>query len=189
MKFLELNLTGLHTPVAKVIRWNNKLYFNYIFGLKRPGFAQYTLAFDAKEFKPKDEEDKLELNGSDYIILPIKRNNVSVSDRHGNVVYCAYRDRIKAHMRDIVLFWEIPNYNYTNIEYTISGDAWKMAEASSGVVRPSGITKIFMPVINIYGNTVLTWTALNSENKVVTQEVKYDITTDDWDVGNIITEE
>lgn len=182
MRILKLSGIDVTNVVAKAIsRKNDKLYYNITVGSKNPKYKFYCMYLSTKCFLPKTENDELELTGNDYIISPVKSNGENQKDSNGNNLYCIYNGGSSNYKSDIVLIWEIPNRNYTDIKYTLEGDVELLAEASDGKER-SDISYISpIPILEIFGDCVLRWTGKDRFNNPVGQVVKYDYITGTWD--------
>ena len=188
MRFLELNLTGFKTPEATTyIRCGDRVYFNYRFGLKRYGFSEYRLTFSYKDFKPNSITDVMTLDKDNYIILPITKNDKDQYNKNNQKLYCVYEDKSKSHTKDTILFWEIPNRNYTNIEYRLEGDVSLLAQASTGLVRNEKTFKTPILMLDVYGSCELHWEANNYLGDKVSQTITYSYEDDRWDLESIKT--
>ena len=186
MRILKLDMYGIHTPEAKVYKnKQGKLYFNYHHGLKLKNFHLYTLSFSTRHFLPKSESDKLILKDDNYIIMPIIKDGEKLKDNNNNILYNVHVDNNKSHIKDVILFWEVPNRNYSNIKYKLEGDVELIAEASSGITRSGKLSITPMPVLDIFGDCKLSWNAVNSKGENIEQTIEFNYYEDRWDMSDM----
>jgi hypothetical protein len=159
---------------------SNNLYFNIRHGSM--GLWVYILSLDAVYFKPKQDDQSLELTGDNYILLPIKKNGEVAKDNNGNTIYSLTIDEMQNHKKDIILFWEIPNRFYTDINIKLSGMVVKLGEGSTGRIRDGVPYTSPAPVLEIVGDCKLEWTGLDKEGKTVGQVINYIYADENWTI-------
>jgi len=160
-------------------------YFNLAHGTKGPATWKWYAGVDPSYF---DKEGvTLVFDRDSYNLAPIYKAGKPVSDKKGNLCYNVIIDNDPSHRKDVVLLWSIPARTYTNVEYSISGSAQEIGLGVFGKSR--GINSIIIPapVVEIFGNCTLTWSAMNSDNVTIMQSITYNHYDTSWDIGSLET--
>lgn len=189
MRILKLTGVDIRPAVAMVYKnkVSNALYFNIQHGSFGKNFWIYTCGLNKIFFTPKDEQDRITLSDDNYILKPIKRNKEKIKDGKENILYNISIDSMENHKKDCIIFWEVPNKNYTNVTYTISGNAAMIAEGITGKERNDTIYSSPAPIIEAYGNCKLEWSGLNNNGERVSQTINFDYVNDKFDIPPITT--
>lgn len=190
MKVIKISSTKVECPTATaVMSKNNKdPRFKIILGSEGDGVYPYMLGLDTKYFKPTDIEDKVILEGDNYIIKEVKspdtKKPMVLPD--GKKLYTISKSSAHTFPKDTIVIWEIPNSRYTDVEYEISGDVEKLVEGGSiGKIRNGIAYTSPTLVLEVFGDCELKWTALNKENKRISQTVKYSYDSDEYKISSI----
>lgn len=126
------------------------------------------------------------LDKNTYCIRPIRdKNGDIVKDKLGNVRYRIEDDPSDAFKNDTIIFMEIPNMNYKNVEYKIQGRAVVLAKAYVGKERDEIISKSPALVLEVTGNFTLTYTAKDQLDNDVSGEFTYDYTNGSFTLKDI----
>lgn len=130
------------------------------------------------------ETTEVTLDGNNYYIKPARnKDGEIVKDNMGNVRYKIEEDSSDAFKNDIILFMEIPNKNYTDVKYKISGCATELAIAYIGKERTEQkTTRSPALVLEITGDFTLTYTAIDQFNKLVTGKFDFNYNTKSFTV-------
>lgn len=187
MKILLLR-DNIVSPATAIVRKNktaNKLYFYIPHGTRLPGLFAYNMGVNYKDFAPKNENEELKLDGNNYIILPVRKDDKIVTDSNNNTIYYVAKDYNTSHSDDIILFWEIPNKKYTDVEFKVSGEVEVIAKGFSGKQRGTELYKSPAPVLEIYGDCQFEWSG-KSDTGIVGQSIKYKYSdSNSWNIVNI----
>ena len=161
---------------------NNELYFNIKHGGRGENLFTYTIGLDKHMFKPNATEDTLVMEDKDYILLPIYKNGMPMRDSRNNYMYYISKDQVDDHTTDYILLWEIPNKFYTDVTYTLKGNVKEIGIGINGRSRTNEIFKSPAPILEIFGNCELNWTAIDS-----TKRYAQKITLEDnaWNIGKL----
>lgn len=115
------------------------------------------------------------LDKNNYYIRPIRnKDGEAIKDKLGNIKYKIEEDPTDAFKNDIILFMEIPNKNYTDVEYKVTGSATVIAKAFVGKDRADITTKSPALVLEIIGNFALTYTAKDQDGNKVSGKHEFD---------------
>jgi len=173
MKILKLDHIGIKNAKAVVFKnkKNNELYFNIKHGSSK--FWVWSASLDKKYYKPKNDNDVLELSENDYILIPIKGKKEVLKDKKNNTLYFISKDYMEIHKNDILLLWEIPNKNYTSVKYKVEGNASVIGTGMAGKERDNVKYTSPAPVVEILGNCKLTWEAVDVNGDKYKQEIEY----------------
>lgn len=187
MRLQKLTSLKILPVVAQVHKnkTNNSLYYNIKHGTHGEGLWMYSCGLYKPYFTPENEGDKLEMKDDNYIIKPVKKDNVILRDKKKNVVYNITIDLSETHKKDIIVFWEIPNKNYLEVSFKVSGLATLLGEGISGKERGEVLYSSPAPVIEVLGDCELYWTGKDIENKNISQTIKYDYAKGEWDIQPI----
>ena len=185
MKLLRLTYLATEEVKAQAFKSNNKESMHYAVkhGTDGSNFGYWLGRISKKVSEPDNISDVFTLKGNNFILLPVKRDSEILRDKLGNIVYTIGIDFNTMHQKDIILYWEIVNKNYNTIEYSISGDVSEIGKGYNGKDRGDIVYKSPAPVLEIYGNCTLNWTAVDVLGDEYTQEIVYH--DNDWDVKPI----
>jgi len=189
MKIVKLTWLGVESAKAQVYasKKNNTMYFNIKHGSSGRQFGYWLGRVSHKVGVPNSIGDELILDKDNYVLISTLNkdtNEVSI-DKLGNVIYTIGVDYSTIHNKDLIVLWEIPNKNYTKVDYTVNGDVNIIGKATSGKDRGNKMYKSPAPVLEIYGDCELRWTAVNNSNEVIEQKVFYDYANSSWDISPI----
>lgn len=191
MKIVRLTLYGVAPVVAStfVNKHNNNLYFNVQHGIKDTSNQaatastwKYACELKTADFKPIADTDTCLLAGDTYTFEPVRSNGKPVKDAKGNIIYIIGINNAATDKNDIILFWEIPNKYYRDIQYTYVGECSLVGFGINGKERDGHMYTSPAPVIEILGDVVLTWSAKTDNNTHITQTITYDHKNGTWDV-------
>lgn len=184
-----LKLTGTDIGPATAIVYKNKKtevsYFNIKHGSNGENLWTYRFGLSKTYFSPESEDEILALTEDNYVIKPIKKDKLELKDGKGNIKYAVTKDHMENHRKDVVLFWEIPNKNYTDVTYEISGKCIELGKGISGKERENISYISPAPVLEIIGDVVLVWRAVDAEDRKIEQTIKYTYNTGEWEIGVI----
>lgn len=158
MKLIKVSNTGVSKVEAKLIKTRNSKHYNICFGSKGNGLWEVRLLLDKRFFKPDDNVNEIELKDDNYVIYPYKdKDGKVVKDQQGNILYIVTIDRASFHKRDVLLFWEIPNFNDINVTYDIEGSYNLIGEGFTGKERGDTIYRSPALVLELMSDVKLTW--------------------------------
>lgn len=188
MRIFQIHGLTLSKPIAYTYenKENNELYYNISIGMDDLYFKQYILKLDAKYFKPKSIDDKLELSDDNYILKPYlipHSNNIYRVKK--NQVYMISKNNSHIQRSDILLLWEIPNKQYTNVKYKTEGFVNVIAEASAGRYRNNKIYSSPCPVLEIFGDCKLSWIGTDINGNKFSQNIEYNTVSDKIEIQAI----
>jgi hypothetical protein len=194
MYFKKISLYDLSTPSATVFK-NKKtddLFFNLRLGITGEKTWEYILLFDKRKYIPKDANDKLELDGVNYNIKPIKdklpdNKFILKKDGKGNVQYVVSEDSSSFHKKDLILIWELPNRNFTNIKYEIKGPHNILAEAVTGKERSENIYTSPIILAELLGDCDLKWEGIQDTGDILEQSINFKYETGQFTINLIKT--
>lgn len=195
MKILKLTAYTL-APVEPVVyrTKNNVSYYNIVVGTRDINHKRYIIKLNKHYFDP-DTIENLTLNKDNYVLIPFLINgkiadgNELHKDSNGNPMYILSKDNETIHKKDILVFWEIPNIMYTDVKFNTSGYVEVIARASSGKTRQGKIYTSPYPVLEVFGDCRLSWSARDKNGCICRQDITYNQRDDKWDIGVITTEE
>ena len=180
MYFKKISLYDLTNVTANVFRnrKNGELYYNLRLGTPGEKTWEYNLLFDKRYYSPKDENNRLELTDSNYIVKPIKVKSsdgrkVCKKDGKDNIFYVVTEDQASFHKKDLILVWELPNRNFTNIQYDIKGPHNILAKASTGKERDDNVYSSPILLIELLGNCTLSWNGEQDTGDVLEQTIDF----------------
>ncbi len=185
MKILRLTNYQVTPAVAEVYKHKGKNYFNLKHGMFGSNFWRWSCGLEYKHFKPKKDEVSLTLDNDNYTIVPVKHGGELLKDGMGNVVYNIGIDHSSAYRNDILLLWNIPNKLFKDVTYTLNGMCSEIGRGSVGRTRGTVIYKSPYPVIEIVGDTTLSWTGVDNDGNQYSQTVKYSYAENLWDIQPI----
>lgn len=168
-------LTAVTSSAAIATVYNNRrnkaLYFNIKHGSQGTELWAYSCELSKDYFIPELPSDELKLDQDNYVLIPVKKNGSVVKDKKGNALYMLTVDHNHNHRRDLLLFWEIPNVNYIDVTYSISGMANEIGKGWSGKDRGEYVFKSPAPVLEVYGDAMLEWSAKNKNGDTFKQTI------------------
>lgn len=170
-----IKLTGINSsPAIATVHRNHKsdnMYFNIKHGSQGENLWVYSCELNKSHFAPSALADELKLDNDNYVIIPVKKNGSVVKDKKDNTLYMITIDHNQNHKQDMLIFWEIPNVNYTEVTYKITGMANDIGHGWSGKERGEICFKSPAPVIEIYGNATLEWSGLDRDGNNIKQTI------------------
>ena len=187
MKIVKLTWLSVESAKAQVYtsKKNGSMYFNIKHGSSGKQFGYWLARVSPRVSKPNEISEELILDKDNYVLRPTHRDDNVLTDKLGNVIYTIDIDYSTIHNRDLIVLWEIPNKNYTKVEYFVEGDVNIIGKATSGKDRGDKVYKSPAPVLEVYGDCVLSWLADNTEGVRIKQKVFYDYANGSWDITPI----
>lgn len=185
MKFVKIANNEIKNVVARAIKKSDKLYYNINFGsngtFKNKKLKELHLLLNVRFFIPNNLQDELVLDQDYYILNPYRnKEGQIIKDKYGNIVYIVGKDDAYFHKKDVVLFWEIPNYNEIDVEYKIDGNYNIIGEGSLGKERGEETYSSPAVIVELNGNCTLSW-----KSKKYKQEIKFTYDSGKFDIGII----
>lgn len=186
-------LTSLKVSTVEAVAIQDKrtenLYFNIKHGSIGKELFMWWCGLAKKHFSPATADEKLALTGDEYILRPVRVGGELQYNKLNNLNYVLTLDAMEYHKTDVILFWEIPNKNYTDVSYTIDGDHNVIGTGTIGRERSGKLYTSPAPIIELYSSATLTWTGKTSNGEKVSQVITYDMSKGIWDINPIKTEE
>lgn len=180
MKMLKLTSLCVMPVFANIYigKKNQVKYFNIMHGSR--DFAVWSCGMNKRLFNPDHYPDvtKLELSDNNYTLVPVE----TAKNPENKQFYAVYSDNVESHTSDIILFWEIPNKRYTDIEYSFTGSCRELGKGETGMSRDGIVYKSPAPVLEIYGDVTLTWTGKDMQGRSLSQTVTYEYATASWKI-------
>lgn len=171
-------LSELKTTPAIAQVYHNKtkgqLYYNIRHGAPGVNFGYWLGMISPSVAIPKDINDILTMDDDSYTLSAHRKNGETVTDKLGNVTYTINKDFSSMHKNDTLLLWEIPNKEYVDVRYSISGNAKEIGIGYNGKDRGDVVYKSPAPVVEVYGKAILAWTAINVDGEMQTQTIHID---------------
>lgn len=154
---------------------DNHLYFKIPVGDKiEKRCWEYALTLESRSFRsPTSEADTMEMNGNYKLIgLMDNKTKKQKKDIKGNYLYSIAEIPTNVNNQDILLFWVLPT-GYRDVTTNFRGDFSIIGEGSNGKMRNSTFYKTPCFIIELTGDTVLTWTGTNVKDIKVQQTIRY----------------
>jgi len=171
-------------PVVYTNKRNDSKYYNLIHGTKGVSTWKWSCSLDINYFTVNDQP--FTMDGDDYVLIPIRGVGGSIKkDIKGNAYYMLSKDNTYTHRKDILLLWEIPNKNYSDVKYTIVGDSEVLGSGCNGRIRGEKRYLSPAPIIEIFGDTTLTWSGVDTSGRTHSQTITYTRASDNWDINKI----
>lgn len=192
MYFKKISLYDLSQPEATVFK-NKKtgdLFYNLRLGTTGDGTWEYVLLFDKRTYIPTNVSDKLVLDGNNYIIKPLKTKDQEgkhqlIKDGQDNVQYIVSEDGSSFHKKDLILVWELPNRNFTKIDYNIKGSHNILATAITGKER-NGKTYVSRIVLaELLSDCELHWEGEQDTGDILEQTISFKYETGQFTINLI----
>lgn len=180
MKILKLTLQGIKNTYSEIIEHNGKRYHNLKHGTSGKRLWSWSASMDIKKF-PVVSDERVELDGNDYVLIPISRDGKILKDGIGNCNYVISKDDVESHRSDIIVLWEIPIKNFKTIEIELSGDVSEIGRGYIGKYRVDRKQRIPAPILEITGNCAITWTGDTFDGDGYKQVIKYKES--NWDIN------
>lgn len=189
MKIMKLTSMTIAAAVAVVHanKSKNRRYFNIRHGSSGKDLWVYVCGLDVNYFSPKNTSDALTLDADNYILTPVIRRKEPVKDIKDNVIYNITIDNMIHHKKDYLVFWEIPNKNYTTVTYTINGKCSEIGKGITGKERNDKIYSSPAPVLEIYGSCSLYWEGIDEAGNKDFQTITYNYDENRWVVDNVVS--
>lgn len=119
--------------------------------------------------------EEIVLDKNSYIIRPIRDANKNIiKDKKGNVRYRIEEDVNATYKNDMILFVELPNRNYVDIQHKLEGSVTLLAEAWAGKERQDTTFRSPALALEVTGDFKLVYTAKDQNGNVVTGVMSYD---------------
>lgn len=192
MYFKKISLYDLSQPSASVFknRKTNELFYNLRLGSTGDKTWEYVLLFDKRQFNPKEITDKLLLENNNYVIKPIKEKQSDgkftlKKDGKNNVHYVVSEDSSSFHKKDLILIWELPNRNFTKIEYKIKGPHNVLAEAIAGKERSKETFTSPIVLLELLGDCELSWVGIQDTGDILEQNIIFKYETGQFTINLI----
>ena len=180
MYFKKISCYDLVPCIATVYKnkKTNGLYYNLRLGTTGEETWEYVLLFDKRYFSPEAPIDRLELNKDNYIIKPVKERDkegklLPKKDLKNNIIYVVGEDESSFHKKDLILIWELPNRNFTNIEYSIKGPHNILAEAKTGKERNNKVFTSPIVLVELLGDCKLSWEGTQDSGDALCQNINF----------------
>lgn len=182
MRILTLTSEGIKPAVATVFKDKDKSHYNIKHGSRGKDTHVLSYGLDKTFFDPvKLDQSTYELKDDNYILIPIKKDGIQVKDRNGNCLYSISIDNVRNHKKDAILILEIPNNNYTEVNFTTTGNVSVLGQGIIGKTRSDKLYSSPAPILEIYGDCVLTWTGKNGDD-IVTGGFVYNRVSNDFTI-------
>jgi len=153
-------------------------------GTMGKGFGYWLLPVMGNISIPEANDSVIELNNDYYTLINRKISGAS-KDILGNDMYSLSRDFSTLHRKDLIVLWDIPNKNYTDVGYTINGDVELIGTGYNGKIRGEHTYKSPAPVLEVFGDCNMEWYATDKEGNKLTQKIAYDYASGQWDISTI----
>ncbi len=188
MKLARINETDIFDVSTEIISYNNnKQHHNVKFGSKLKGLWRVTFGISKSIATVEKNPEPIWLLEDTYTLNPIIKKGKQLKDNRGNSIYYLDKDEniSEADKKSILLFVEIPNYFYKNIDFTLTGNCLLIAKGYNGNLINDVMYSSPYPVILIKGNMELIWIGYNKDNLEVSQTINY--VDGKWFIGEIKT--
>lgn len=166
-------------------RAKSELHYAVTHGTAGSNFGYWMCKINTHINKPSKLGDEVELRDNSYILIPLKNSKGFIKDKLGNNIYYINKDNNTVHKRDIVVFWEIPNINYVNVTYSLSGSVYEIGVAYNGKDRGDIVFKAPAPIIEVFGDCLLKWEATDVHGNTYSQQIEYRHGDAYWDIQPI----
>jgi len=170
-------------------RSENVRYFNIVHGNKGAMFGYWLARINKHIAQPVNDNDIYTFTGNNYTLVPYRHSDGVSTDKLGNTIYSVSSDNGTEHIRDIILFWEIPNRSYVKVDYKISGSVTEIGKGYTGRDRGEHVFKSTAPILEVFGDCTLEWTAVDLDGLTYTQTITYVHESGSWDVQVIKNKE
>lgn len=188
MRVVKLSDHKIENAVATVFEnsKNKKLYFNIEHGnnaVKKVS-SVYRISISTDFLIPEKSTDKVELKEDSFCLTPLKIKGENLKTRKGHQVYILKQTIGNMSDTDLLVFWNITNKKFLEgeISYKIEGDVRLIGEGTFAIERGDTIYCTPAPVLEIYGNCVLSWKGIdNSTRKECGQIITYNYIDDKFD--------
>lgn len=187
MQILRLTADAISTAVAVSVDGKKEKYYNLKHGSIGRSLWRYIMFLSNTCFKYTPGVEEKQLIGNNYSLRAINKKGEFIKDEKGNRLYNIVTDKNSSHYNDLLIFWDIPNFNYTEVSYKLSGNVNLIAEATNGKDRGDIVFTSPAPVLEVLGNCKLEWCGKNSDGKHVSQTIE--IVNQKVKINDILTEE
>lgn len=194
MKFKMLSANELKPVTAVKYKANdssrgNEFYYTITAGSRGEQLWEIQVPLSNRNFKYKDNVDSILLDKDDYTLIPIKDKSTRElkKDGNNNTRYFISIDNASFHKKDLALLWEIPNFNYVKVKYKIDGNVKILSIGYIGRERGTFIYRSPVLLLEILGDSTLTYTATNDKGEVFSQTFTYDYNKEMLNVGLVET--
>jgi len=182
MKIIKLTYKETLPVTTTIIKNRDNKYHNLKHGTRGLGLWEWSASMNVVNY-PVIEDKTILLDKDNYTIVPVTKDKKIITDSLHNVLYSITTDDITSHRKDILLLWELPIKNFKTISYTLSGDVLELGNGYIGKVRGTRRQKIAAPVLEITGDSTLTWTGVTFDNKHYKQTVNFTYSDSSWDIN------
>jgi len=180
MRILRLD-NSVISPAVAVKYTNPKTkaeYYNIVHGGMGRDTWKWICGLDSRIFTPTS--DTLELTQTDFNLKFVYKGNKQLKDFKDNPVYNIIRDNDPTHCSDIMLLWTIVAKGCKDITYAVDGEAIEIGKGSYGKRRGNNVYIYPAPVLEIYGDCVLTWSGTDARGMKLKQVIEYEQARDKW---------
>ena len=189
MKIVKLSIAEVKPATAQAhVKDNGNGYihkqYNMKHGTSGADFGYWLLPISEQIAKPEKSSDILELTDNKYILIPGTQKGKD-KDRLGNDAYKLTIDYTTLHQKDLIVLWDIPNKNYKDVVFTTDGDVDVIGTGYNGKSRGGVLYKSPAPVLEVFGDCNLCWSAVDKNGVKCEQKITYHYTSGDWDIGQI----
>lgn len=177
MKLKLLTGNGLLKIVqANRVKGKKQDYFNIQHGSLDYGLHSYNIHIESKDYDASLLKDEfITLTEDKYVLKPIYVNNEVLKDRIGNVKYKLTKDDNYSHKDDLLLFIELPNFNYKEVKFIIiNGNCSYLGMGITGRNRDNVIYKSPAPILETSGDFSIAWTGKDINENIVGLIMNYD---------------
>lgn len=186
MRICKITNNEVKSVVARTVKSkDDKLYYNISFGSKgckkNNKLWELYMLLDVKYFKPETIQDTMVLDQDNYSLRPFKNKDGEViKDKMNNDLYVLTQDDASFNKRDVLLFWEIPNFNESKVNYKIEGNHTVIGEGRLGRERGKMTYSSPAVVVELIGDCILSWESENYNQKIV-----FDYKKNNFEIGII----
>jgi len=181
-----VRLTGsLLTPAVADIFINRKtgaVHHNLSHGAKSKGCWKWFAGISHEHFSL--DTQPYELADDNYVLLPVKTKGMTLKDAKGNICYNIGIDSDPSHTSNILVLWSPADRSYTGIKTALRG-ACEVIGTGRNIVNRTRGESTPAPVVEIYGDAVLTWSGVRSDGALVEQSIEYSHGGKNWTFGDI----
>lgn len=185
MRIEELSTGGVKPAIAVVRRnINNKtLSFNIMHGSFGTGLGFWSARLNGRFGRPTSESDMITLDKNTYDLYAVRNgSNQVMKDVLDNTLYGVTDNRVQGDSRGVIILWRIPNVNYSEVSYSLVGMCSELGSGWNGKDRGDVIYKSPAPVVEVFGDCILSWEAKTSSGETVKHVSTYDSNKETWDI-------
>lgn len=196
MKILKIENNKIGPAVAYCghnVKQNESNENTYSYYIKHGSFGKDLWAMKIylhrKSFPPTKPGDTLILDKDDYNLSAIRKSTQDskrkspayLKDRNDNNIYLISQAPEYKLDDTIIVLWNIPLRNLTNIKYKLHGGATSIGEGINGKTRIDKRMKAPAPLIEVYDDCILEWTGQDPvTGTLFKQNIKFVKNSDTW---------